>query len=172
LVALLTGGWVVGSWLGPRAFRLNEERRLASLEVGAVLPEVGLREASGRIHQLSESIHARNVTHVVMLSSTCSSCIGELDAWNQTDVRNRDVQILVLVYSNRSGYMEYVNGLVKPSVPVFEISALHLKTLRAFRTPLVYGLGPDRRVLSVALGVEAAARARTLLEPAMSRSSQ
>jgi hypothetical protein len=105
------------------------------------------------------------------MSSTCSSCLGELDSWNRAVARRIGVRPLALIQTDDPRYFSFVDSLLAPQYGVLKAEPHVMDALRAFRVPLVYELDAHGRVRSSALGVAASAAARTRIVDANAPSS-
>lgn len=157
LVILIGGGvgWGAQSVLDTIGeYRSRPERVL--LTPGTMVPDVKIVSDGGEVGRLDALRSESRANVLVMLSATCSTCLGELAAWR--DLRHEmgtDVRPLVLIETQDDSYLEYVSRLIEPNYEIFRVDSTVMDTLGVAVTPVTYLLSDDGVVLESKIGVEA-----------------
>jgi hypothetical protein len=164
------GGLTLGLAAGPSISRYLHERQYGVLAPEERIPAAFVEDADGRAQLIGPLVQSANASHLVVLSSTCSSCLGELAAWNDLSKTNSRVRLVVVVHSDDVRYLQYVTSLISPVYPLYRASTVTLEKLQARRTPLVYALTNEGRISESALGVESIGALRQRIEGQVSMS--
>lgn len=163
LLSLAALGWFGGSAVGHPLFTYVNDLRLAPLATGDVLPGVTVHADLGREEVLTDLVRAQRTTVVVVMSSSCTTCLGELDSWNRIAKAKPTIRPLALILAQDPSYLAYVGRLIALSFPVRRVDEMTMRSIGAYRVPLVYELDSKGHIRSRAVGVAAAADARTRL---------
>lgn len=165
MMLVLAGvGWAVGTFIVPEAAGRIAAARSAPLPSNGDLPNVPVSARGQGPRPLLPVLENVSATHLLVLAATCSSCLGELESWERLSQIRHDVRVVVLIFSESEGYLQYVNELIKPTYPIFLVAESTLPAIGARRMPVLYSLTAARTVSSAFVGVEAVASARSQLD--------
>lgn len=148
------------------AARANRSEPDAAFSSGSTLPNVALESIDGSVSQLTSVAKAVRPRVILVLSTTCSTCLGELNSWQEWTVKSADNRIVVLMHAPDSASFVSVVRLAAASYPIFRIVDADLRALHSMRTPTIYVLSGSGalQVRTAAVGLTGAARVRGELD--------
>ncbi len=166
IMALAFVGWLLGRLSQGHTARESP----LMLAVGETIPPVTLKGDGGRSIGIRSAMEEADSSVLLIVSSTCSTCIGELASWNSWARQSPSHHITVLVYAPDSSWIGRARAMVKP---VFDLRRIAdrktVDALGAHYSPTAYVVNRDAIVLSASRGIAATARLKTRLMGPVSR---
>lgn len=162
LVGVAAAGWFGGGLLSqPTA--TGDVRQLPTLVAGDTVPNIGLSRAIGEETRL-RSLSRPTGPHVLLiLASTCSTCLGELASWNAWAKESESHQVTALVYAPDTSWMRQTTSLIRPVFPLSQITPIQMDSVGTRLTPTAYLLDDSWAIVSVHLGIAETAELRSSL---------
>jgi hypothetical protein len=131
-----------------------QDERHALLARGSSVPDVDVRSADGPM-SLRASIDRSDANVLVILSTLCTTALGELAGWRDAVSDDGRVRPLVVVAEADAGYVADVHELLGTlGYEILTIDRDALPMLGAEAVPVVYALAEGRRVAASAIGTQ------------------
>lgn len=148
LVSAVAGGRILRAVVD-----LSQDEKHALLSADAKIPDLTVMGPQGPTSLLA-ALDGVDANALVLLSTQCTTALGELAGWRDAVGRSDGVRPFVIVADAEPGYATQMSRLLGDlGFEIYTLSSEELPTLGAEAVPVVYSLSDDRRVSEGAIGI-------------------